>query len=67
MFSKIVAAALAFCLMTGVGAAQDLGPAIGSKAPDIGTPLDQDGKPRSLASLMGTKGVVLFFYRSAGW
>jgi len=49
------------------GAADDLGPAIGSKVPDIGTPLDQSGKPRTLASLMGEKGVVLFFFRSAAW
>ena len=45
----------------------DLGPAIGSVAPTIGTPLDEAGKPRSLQSLMGDKGLVLFFFRSAAW
>jgi peroxiredoxin len=50
-----------------VAAADDLGPATGTKAPDIGTPLDQSGKPRSLASLMGHKGMVFFFFRSAAW
>jgi peroxiredoxin len=45
----------------------DLGPATGTKAPDIGTPLDQSGKPRSFASLMGDKGTVFFFFRSAAW
>jgi peroxiredoxin len=45
----------------------DLGPAVNAKAPDIGTPLDQTGKPRSLASLMGAKGLVLFFVRSVVW
>jgi peroxiredoxin len=45
----------------------DLGPATGTKAPDIGTPLDQSGKPRSFASLMGDKGMVFFFFRSAAW
>ena len=45
----------------------DLGPDVGVKAPTIGTPNDQNGKPRTLASLMGKKGLVLFFYRSADW
>ena len=45
----------------------ELGPAINSKAPDIGMPNDFTGKPRTLASLMGDKGLVLFFFRSADW
>jgi peroxiredoxin len=45
----------------------DLGPATGTKVPTIGMPLDENGKPRSLESLMGDKGVVLFFFRSAAW
>jgi len=45
----------------------ELGPAVNAKAPDIGTPNDFTGKPRSLASLMGEKGLVLFFFRSADW
>jgi peroxiredoxin len=48
-------------------AADDLGPATGSTLPDMGTPLDQTGTPRDMASLMGEKGVVLFFFRSAAW
>ena len=47
--------------------AYDLGPAIGSKVPPIGMPQDERGAPRSLQSLMGEKGVVLFFFRSAAW
>jgi peroxiredoxin len=47
--------------------ADDLGPPIGAKVPDIGTPPDQTGTPRSLLSLMGDKGLVLFFFRSADW
>lgn len=50
-----------------VGAAGDLGPAVGTKAPDIGTRLDQDGKKRNFASLVGRNGLVLIFNRSAGW
>ena len=47
--------------------ADDLGPPVGTKAPDIGTPLDQTGQPRTLADLMGKNGLVLLFFRSADW
>jgi len=49
------------------GFAEDLGPAIGTKAPDIGARLDQTGKPRQLSDLMGRNGLVLMFFRSAEW
>src|SRR5262245_32973737 len=52
---------------TGGAAAQDLGPAVGARAPEIGAPLDQTGKPRALESLMGDKGLILFFFRSTVW
>ena len=45
----------------------DLGPPINAHAPDIGTPRDSTGTPRALNSLMGEKGLVLFFFRSADW
>ena len=48
-------------------AVEDLGPAIGARAPDIGSPPDQTGAPRTLQSLMGQNGLVLFFFRSADW
>ena len=48
-------------------AAEDLGPSIGTRLPDIGTPPDQNGTPRTLQSLMGENGLVLFFFRSADW
>jgi hypothetical protein len=63
----IVAMALALAAISQGVAAQDLGPAVGTKAPDIGTPPDQYGQPRTLASLMGAKGLVLLFFRSAAW
>ena len=47
--------------------ADELGPPVGAKLADIGTPPDQTGKPRALSSLMGDKGLVLFFFRSADW
>ena len=63
----------ALALAAGLGApafanpSYDLGPAIGSKVPAIGMPQDEHGTPRSLQSLMGEKGLVLFFFRSAAW
>ena len=47
--------------------AQELGPPVATTAPDIGTRLDQTGKPRRLADLMGQNGLVLMFFRSADW
>ena len=45
----------------------ELGPATGAAAPSIGMPQDETGKPRALDSLMGPKGLVLVFFRSASW
>jgi peroxiredoxin len=54
-------------LLSPAAIAEDLGPAVGTVAPSIGTPLDQTGKPRAIADLMGGKGLVLMFFRSAAW
>ena len=59
---------LALLMLFGpLAAAEDLGPAVGTTAPDIGTRLDQLGKPHQLQDLMGRNGLVLFFFRSADW
>ncbi len=42
------------------------GPAIGERVPDF-TLSDQQGDSRSLADLMGPKGLLLVFTRSADW
>jgi len=42
------------------------GPAIGERVPDF-TLSDQHGDSRSLAALMGPKGLLLVFTRSADW
>jgi hypothetical protein len=42
------------------------GPKIGDKVPDFSLP-DQNGKSRSLHDLMGPKGLLLVFLRSADW
>jgi peroxiredoxin len=54
-------------LGTLAASAQDLGPPIGTAAPDVGIRLDQLGQPRRLQDLMGRNGLVLFFFRSADW
>jgi cytochrome oxidase Cu insertion factor (SCO1/SenC/PrrC family) len=43
-----------------------LGPQVGERAPDF-TLNDQNGKPWTLQSIMGPKGAMLVFYRSADW
>src|SRR3954463_14972729 len=45
---------------------QKLGPQVGSRVPDF-TLLDQKGQSRTLASMMGPKGLMLVLYRSADW
>ena len=45
---------------------QKLGPQVGARVPDFTLP-DQGGQMRSLASLMGPKGLVLAFNRYADW
>jgi peroxiredoxin len=45
---------------------QKLGPQVGDRILDF-TLQDQHGATRTLASLMGPKGLVLLFYRSADW
>jgi peroxiredoxin len=58
---------LALLLFQPAASADDLGPAVGRVAPAIGAPSDQAGKARSLDDLMGQKGLVLLFFRSAAW
>ncbi len=45
---------------------REYGPAIGSSLPSFELP-DQAGKLYSLKSLLGPKGAVILFYRSADW
>jgi hypothetical protein len=53
-------------LLTTLTSAQMPGIDSGKPAPDFHL-LDQFGKRQSLASLMGSKGLVLLFFRSADW
>jgi cytochrome oxidase Cu insertion factor (SCO1/SenC/PrrC family) len=43
-----------------------LGPQVGERVPDFSLK-DQNGKARTLQSLMGSKGAMLVFVRSADW
>ena len=60
-----LAVTVLFCTL-GPLVARDYGPAIGAKMPDFELQ-DQDGKAHSLQSLLGPKGAVILFYRSADW
>jgi hypothetical protein len=43
-----------------------LGPQVGARVPEFSLH-DQTGRTRTLQSIMGTKGAMLVFYRSADW
>jgi hypothetical protein len=58
-----IAAALAAILLHG---AVPTGPNIGEKVPDFQLQ-DQNGNEKTLRSIMGPKGALLVFYRSADW
>ena len=45
---------------------QKLGPQVGTSVPGFSL-LDQTGQSRTLKSLMGPKGLMLVFFRSADW
>jgi hypothetical protein len=45
---------------------ESLGPKIGQVVPSF-TLSDQHGTPRALSSLLGPKGAILVFFRSADW
>ena len=71
-------ALLAACLTLSVGAGGQqtppatevdvarLGPQVNQPVPEFTLP-DQSGTPRSLKALLGPKGALLVFSRSAGW
>jgi peroxiredoxin len=68
-FFKLFLGFMAFAFASSLkpATAEDLGPPVGLIAPDIGKRPDQNGVPRTLADVMGSKGLVLMFFRSADW
>jgi hypothetical protein len=53
-------------LAFGAAVARDYGPPAGSKFPDFSL-TDQNGKAATLATVLGPKGAMILFYRSADW
>ena len=43
-----------------------LGPQVGERVPDFSLP-DQHGRVQTLQSIMGEKGAMILFHRSADW
>lgn len=43
-----------------------IGPQVGQRVSDFSAP-DQKGQPRTLQSILGPKGAILVFNRSADW
>jgi hypothetical protein len=43
-----------------------LGPQVGQRVPDLNL-RDQTGRMRNLQSIMGSRGAMLVFFRSADW
>ena len=66
MFGIGQSAAVSLLLVCGPLVARDYGPPVGSKMPGFEL-RDQDGKTHTLASLLGPKGAVILFFRSADW
>jgi len=64
---RIGISAAAVFFLTGIGASgREYGPATGTPLPAFELP-DQAGKLHSLKGLLGPKGAVVLFYRSADW
>jgi peroxiredoxin len=59
--------ALLFAVAASSGFAAEPGPQVGAKFPHSLAALDQAGKQQTLESVMGEKGVAVFFVRSADW
>jgi peroxiredoxin len=56
----------AFGIATALSAAVATGPSVGSQAPAF-TAVDTQGHVQTLKSIMGPKGALLVFFRSADW
>jgi hypothetical protein len=54
------------CAVSSAQQAIKTGPEVGSTLPSFEAP-DQNGQPQNLKSILGPKGAMLVFYRSADW
>lgn len=67
VFSLAAFSLSALSLSAMAESAADIGPAVGAALPHALTAQDQEGTSQSYTSLVGEKGAVLVFYRSADW
>lgn len=72
-YPRIVAAALALSAAAALNAQErkpvdvsTLGPQVGERVPDFALP-DQHRRIRTLDSIMGQRGAMILFHRSADW
>ncbi len=72
-YARIVAACVALAAPVALNAQErkpvdvsTLGPQVGERVPDFALP-DQHGRTRTLDSIMGEKGAMILFHRSADW
>ena len=65
--SLFVALCSIILAVAGCDNAAEPGPAVGVKFPHQLSAPDQTGEGRTLESVMGEKGVAIFFVRSADW
>ena len=67
---RLQASLFSFAALLQIGAMQGqpikTGPAIGQSVPDFSAP-DQANQTQNLKSIMGPKGAMLVFFRSADW
>jgi peroxiredoxin len=66
MMKRVAIALILVWAVAWPASALDVGPAVGTPVPAFSA-RDAGGAPRSLGSVMGPKGVVLVFFRSAKW
>ena len=70
LYSSILAVVLGISGLSGQAPpavdTSKIGPQVGAVVPAF-TGTDQFGKPQTLASVMGPKGAMLVFFRSADW
>ena len=53
-------------LSAGIGLCQQPGIPVGARVPDFAL-VDQNGRTQTLKNVMGPKGLMLVFFRSADW
>lgn len=68
MSTRLLQALIFFsgCAVTSAQQAIKTGPEVGSTLPSFEAP-DQNGRLQNLKSILGPKGALLVFYRSADW